>query len=56
MKGETDVAGNIRPKNYDIMEQYGDRFYFDKYPGNYYTLMLYNTGHPCLKTPWCARP
>ena len=51
LKGETDIAGNIRPKNYDIMEQYGDRFYFDKYPGNYYTLMLYNTGHPLFENP-----
>ena len=55
LKGETDVAGNIRPKNYDIMEQYADRFYFDEYPGNYYTLMLYNTRHPLFENPLVRR-
>ncbi len=51
LNGETDIAGNIRPKNYDIMAQYADRFYFDEYSHNYYTLVLYNTRHPLFENP-----
>ena len=41
--GDTDVAQEISPKNYEMIQQYKDRFYFDKYTLRYYTILLYNT-------------
>ena len=55
LKGETDIAGNIMPKNYDMIEQYRDRFYFDEYPNNYYTLVLYNIRLPLFENPLVRR-
>ena len=43
LAGDTDVAQEISPKNYEMIQQYKDRFYFDKYTLRYYTILLYNT-------------
>ena len=51
LNGETDIAGNIILKNYEIIDQYRDRFYFDEYPNTYYALVLYNTRHPLFENP-----
>jgi hypothetical protein len=40
LKGETDVAGNIRPKNYDIMEQF-DRLIADLQPASFLFQKIY---------------
>ena len=44
--GDTDVAQEISPKNYEMIQQYKNRFYFDKYTLHYYTILLYNTCDP----------
>ena len=43
LSGETDIAQEISPKNYEMMAQYEKRYYFDLYPMNWYTILLYNT-------------
>ena len=43
LAGETDIAQEISPKNYEIIRQYQERYYFDSYPLNWYTILLYNT-------------
>ena len=40
---KTDIAFEISPKNFQIMKQYEDRFYFDHYTMHRYTILLYNT-------------
>ena len=51
LAGETDTVQEISPKNYEMMQQYGKRFYFDLYPLQYYTLLLYNTADPLFSDP-----
>jgi peptide/nickel transport system substrate-binding protein len=46
LAGETDIAQEISPKNYQMMRQYEDRFYFDQYILNFYAILLYNTFDP----------
>jgi peptide/nickel transport system substrate-binding protein len=43
LAGKTDIAYEISPKNFDIMKQYEDQFYFDHYTMHRYTILLYNT-------------
>jgi len=43
LAGETDIIQEISPKNYEMLKQYQDRFYFDNYVLRYYTILLYNT-------------
>ncbi|NVL90520.1 MAG: ABC transporter substrate-binding protein [Desulfobacterales bacterium] len=51
LSGETDIAQEISPKNYEMMRQYEMRYYFDLYPLNYYTILLYNTTDPIFSDP-----
>lgn len=51
LSGETDIAQEISPKNYEMMRQYEKRYYFDLYPLNYYTILLYNTTDPLFFDP-----
>jgi len=51
LAGETDIAQEITPKNYAMIEQYKYRFYFDHYLLNYYTILLYNTYDPIFFDP-----
>lgn len=44
--GETDVAQEISPKNFEIMKQYENQFYFNHYTLGYYSILLYNTADP----------
>lgn len=46
LSGKTDVAQEISPKNYEMIRQYENRFYFDHYTLPYYTILLYNTFDP----------
>ncbi|MDA8402753.1 MAG: ABC transporter substrate-binding protein [Desulfobacteraceae bacterium] len=55
IKGETDIAGNLTVKDYQITEQYADRFYFAKSYWNYYSILLYNTHHPLFENPMVRR-
>jgi peptide/nickel transport system substrate-binding protein len=40
---ETDIAQEVSSKNYEMMMQYEDRYYFNLYTLPQYTLLLYNT-------------
>lgn len=51
LAGETDIAQEITPKNYKMIQQYKDRFYFDQYTLYYYTILLYNTHDPLFSDP-----
>ena len=55
IKGETDVAGDLTFKDYKIIEQYADRFYFSKALYLFYTILLYNTHHPLFENPMVRR-
>jgi len=55
IKGETDIVGNLTVKDYQIIEQYADRFYFAKSYWNYYSILLYNTHHPLFGNPMVRR-
>jgi len=51
LAGETDIAQEISPKNYAMIQQYKDWFYFDQYTLHYYTILLYNTYDPLFSDP-----
>ena len=51
LRGVTDVAGELNPQNYKMIQQYKDRFYFHEYVLPYYAIMLYNTHHPLFNDP-----
>ncbi|MGD2030436.1 MAG: ABC transporter substrate-binding protein [Desulfobacterales bacterium] len=55
LAGETDIAQEITPKNYKMIQQYQDRFYFDEYTLRYYTILLYNTNDPLFSNPKVRR-
>jgi peptide/nickel transport system substrate-binding protein len=55
LAGETDIAHEITPKNYKMIKQYQDRFYFDEYTMRYYTILLYNTYDPLFSNPKVRR-
>jgi peptide/nickel transport system substrate-binding protein len=46
LAGNTDIAREISPKNYEITRQYQDRFYFHHNTSEYYSILLYNTHDP----------
>ena len=52
---KTDIAQEISPKNYKMLKQYQDRFYFDEYTLHYYTILLYNTYDPLFSDPKVRR-
>jgi len=52
---DTDIVGNLTVKNYEIIRQYADLFYFSKYYYNYYSILLYNTHHPLFENPMVRR-
>ncbi|MEE4265819.1 MAG: ABC transporter substrate-binding protein, partial [Desulfobacteraceae bacterium] len=51
LAGKTDIAYEITPKDYDIIKQYEDLFYFDHYSKHRYTILLYNTHDPLFSDP-----
>jgi len=51
LSGETDIAQEISPKNYEIMHQYEKEYYFDLYPLPWYTILLYNTSYSLFSDP-----
>jgi peptide/nickel transport system substrate-binding protein len=55
LAGETDIAQEITPKNYKMIRQYKDRFYFNRYTLHYYTILLYNSYDPLFSNPKVRR-
>jgi peptide/nickel transport system substrate-binding protein len=55
LSGETDIAQEISPKNYEITKQYEKKYYFDLYPLEWYTILLYNTSNPLFSDPKVRR-
>jgi peptide/nickel transport system substrate-binding protein len=55
LSGETDIAQEISPKNYEIMQQYEKEYYFDLYSLPWYTILLYNTSDPLFSDPRVRR-
>lgn len=55
LSGETDIAQEISPKNFEIMQQYKKKYYFDLYPLHWYTILLYNTSDPLFSDPKARR-
>ena len=51
LSGETDIIPEISPKNYEMTQQYENRFYFDLYTLPWYTILLYNTIDPLFSDP-----
>ena len=51
LTGRTDAATDLSPENLRIMSKYGDRFHFQRYTLNHYSLILYNTKNGLFSTP-----
>ena len=46
LAGKTDIAQEISPKNYQIMQELQDRFRFDSYALQHYAILLFNSTDP----------
>lgn len=46
LRGATDIGQELSPVNFNMTAQYRDRFFFDRYTIQYYTILLYNTRLP----------
>lgn len=55
LSGKTDIAQEVSPKNYEMIQPIADRFYFDRYILPYYTILLYNTHDPLFADPMVRR-
>jgi peptide/nickel transport system substrate-binding protein len=51
LSGETDIICEISPKNYEMIQEYENRFYFDLYTLPWYSILLYNTIDPLFSDP-----
>lgn len=51
LSGATDIAHEITPENYEMIQQYQNSFYFDRYTLPYYKILLYNTNDPLFSDP-----
>jgi len=55
LAGETDIAQELSPQNFQITSQYKDRFYFHQYTLEYYAILLYNSHDPLFADPRVRR-
>lgn len=55
LAGDTDIVQEISPKNYEMLKQYENRFYFHHYILRFYTILLYNTSDPLFSDPAVRR-
>ncbi|MDO9263372.1 MAG: ABC transporter substrate-binding protein [Desulfosalsimonadaceae bacterium] len=55
LSGATDIAQEISPKNFEMIRQYDNRFYFDYHTLGYYSILLYNTHDPLFADPLVRR-
>ena len=51
LEGQTDIAFELSPENFEIIKQYEDQFYFDHYTMHRYSILLYNTHDPLFSDP-----
>lgn len=51
LKGETDIAIELTPKDRAMMERYQDRFTFKSRALPYYLILLYNNSDPLFQSP-----
>ncbi|MDY6988360.1 MAG: ABC transporter substrate-binding protein [Thermodesulfobacteriota bacterium] len=51
LSGKTDVGHEISPKNYEIIHEYEQRYYFEAYQLPCYTILIYNTTDPLFSDP-----
>lgn len=51
LSGDTDIANELTVKNFEMIRQYENRFYFDRYTLPYYKILLYNTNNPLFSDP-----
>ncbi len=51
LAGQTDIANEISPKNFEIIKKYEHIFYFDHYIMRYYSILLYNISDPLFSDP-----
>ncbi|MDY6951538.1 MAG: ABC transporter substrate-binding protein [Thermodesulfobacteriota bacterium] len=55
LSGRADIAQEVSPKNYEMLGQYEERYYFDLYTLNWYAILLYNTSDPLFSNPRVRR-
>jgi peptide/nickel transport system substrate-binding protein len=55
LAGDTDIAQEISPTNFEMLRQYEDRFYFDQNILSYYTILFYNIYDPLFSNPKVRR-
>ena len=55
LAGETDIVQEISYKNFQMMRQYQERFYFNQYILRFYTILLYNTNDSLFSDPSVRR-
>jgi len=48
LSGKTDIVHHLYPKDYEMIQKYQDRFYFNLRVVNRYALLLFNTHDPLL--------
>ena len=51
LAGRTDIAAEITPEHYEMIQRFEDRFHIDRYTLKYYTILLYNTYDPLFSDP-----
>lgn len=51
LAGESDIAQEITPKNFEMLKQYKEKFYFDHYALHFFTILLFNTYDPLFSDP-----
>jgi peptide/nickel transport system substrate-binding protein len=51
LSGQTDIAQEISPKNYDMIKRYESRYHFHTYTIPHYTILLYNTHDSLFSDP-----
>ena len=55
LAAESDIAQEITPKNFEMLKRYKERFYFDRYTLQYFTILLFNTYDPLFSDPHVRR-
>ena len=51
LEEDTDVIMEISPNNFKTLQNYPEKFYFDQFILQAYTILLYNTTHPLFSDP-----
>lgn len=51
LSGHTDIAQELSPKDYEMMRSYKERYYFDVYLPDYYSVLIYNDNDELFADP-----